>query len=393
MKIAINGAGVAGPTLAYWLERSGHEPTLIERAPTFRTGGYIIDFWGVGYSIAERMGLIEPIRQRGYLVEEVRLVKANGRASGFSAEVFGRMTGNRFTSIPRGDLAATIFEAVANKVETLFGDSVAEIRDTGAGVDVRLESGANRTFDLLVGADGLHSQVRRLAWGEQERFERPLGYYVAAFETEGYPRRDENVYVSYAEPGRSISRFSMRGDRTLFLLVFAASDLRSPEPEDDATQRAALHSVFDASGWEARDILGVLDRTEEIYFDRVSQIEVPEWSKGRSVLIGDAAACPSLLAGEGTGLAMTEAYVLAGELHRAGGDVAAALSAYETRLRPFIAAKQKSARAFASFFAPKTAFGVWLRRAATKLMAIPPLADLLMGNSVKDDFDLPDFEI
>lgn len=393
MKIGICGAGIAGPTLAYWLHRSGHEPTLIERSPKFRAGGYIIDFWGVGYSVAERMGLIELIRRRGYQVQEVRLVKDDGAtAGGFSADVFRRMTHDRFTSIPRGDLAAIIFEAVKDKVETLFDNTVTEIHDSGSEVEVRLEGGAGRRFDLLVGADGLHSRVRRLAWGEQERFERPLGYYVAAFETTGYPRRDENVYLSYAEPGRSISRFSMRDNRTLFLLVFAASHLQSPEPRDEAACKAALHSVFGASSWETRDILKALDGAADVYFDRVSQIEVPDWSKGRLVLLGDAAACPSLLAGEGTGIAMTEAYVLAGELHRAGGDVAEAVTAYESRLRPFLLAKQKSARAFASSFAPKTAFGIWLRQVATMLMVIPPLADLLIGGSVKDDFDLPDYK-
>ena len=140
-------------------------------------------------------------------------------------------------------------------------------------------------------------------------------------------------------------------------------------------------------------MLDAMDDTAEIYLDRVSQADVPQWSKGRTVLIGDAAACPSLLAGEGTGLAMTEAYLLAGELAASGGDIPAAFDAYEKRLRPFIEEKQKSARAFASSIAPKTEFGIWLRNMATHLMVIPPLADLLIGDTVKDDFDLPDYGI
>ncbi len=394
MKIAIQGAGVVGPTLAFWLLRGGHEVTLIEQAPYFRAGGYVIDFWGLGYTIAERMGLIEAVRAHGYQVEEVRLVNERGaRVGGFSADVFGRMTKGRFTSLPRGDLARIIFDAVQDKVETRFGDSVAAISDASDGVDVTLESGATRRFDLLVGADGLHSRVRSLLWGAQTAFERPMGFYVAAFRASGYPRRDENVYLSYAEPGRSIARFSMRNDETLFLFIFAAARLPGAEPHDDAGRKAALKAIFGASGWEAREILEALESADtELYFDRVSQIEVLHWSLGRTVLLGDAAACVSLLAGEGTGLGMTEAYVLAGELQRAAGDIPAALKAYEARLRPFLLKKQASARALASSFAPATGFGIWVRQAVTRLMVFPPVADFFMGRSLRDDFDLPDYE-
>ena len=393
MKIAISGAGVAGPALAFWLHRVGHEPTLIEHAPRFRSGGYVIDFWGVGYDVADRMGLIGPIHSAGYDVKEVRLVNARGnRTGGFSVDIFRHLTRGRYTSLARGDLAKVIYDCVRDKVEALFGDTVASIKDTGSDVVVGLASGASRRFDLIVGADGLHSEVRRLVWGEHRLFERALGYHVAAFEVTGYPHRDPDVYVSYAEPGLSISRFAMRDDRSLFLLVFADERLVGPAPHDDAGRRAALRSVFGRCGWETPEILRALDRAQEVYFDQVSQIEVPDWSRGRAVLVGDAAACPSLLAGEGTGLALTEAYVLAGELQRAAGDVGQAFRGYEDRLRGFVAGKQKSARQFASSFAPRTAFGIWLRNVATKLMVIPPIADRLLGDSVKDDFVLPDYK-
>ena len=394
MKIGICGAGVAGPALAFFLRRSGHQPTLIERARSFRAGGYILDFWGVGYSVIERMSLIGQVRDRGYQIREIRLVGDDGRkVGGFSAGVFDRMTHGRFTSVPRGDLAGAIFDAVKDEVETVFGDTVASIAETGGKVEIELASGAHREFDMMVGVDGLHSKVRQLVWGEQERYERPLGYYVAAFRTVGYPHRQENVYVTFSEPGRSMSRVSLRDDRTLFLLVFSASHLPDGEPQNVPDRKATLRRVFGKSGWEASAILDALEEAEDLYFDRVSQIEVPSWSQGRTVLVGDAAACPSLLAGEGSSLAIAEAYVLAGELKRAEGDIETALAAYETRMRPFLARKQKAARKFAPSFAPETAFGVWLRRAATKLMVVPPIADLLIGNSVGDDFELPDYAI
>ncbi|MDF0601844.1 FAD-binding domain [Psychromarinibacter sp. C21-152] len=390
MRIGISGAGIAGPTLAWWLERAGHAPTLIERAPALRTGGYIIDFWGAGYTVAERMGLMDRIHARGYRLEELRLVDRHGRrAGGFSADVFHRATGGRFVSLPRGDLAAAIHGDL-QRTETVFGRSVAELAPQDDRVGVTLDDGTAHEFDLLVGADGLHSQVRALGWGPQDRYERTLGYYVAAFETAGYPHRDPDVYVSHLAPQRSLSRFSLQGDRTMVLLVFSADLLDGPEPRDAAGRRALLHDVFGGCGWEAPEILRHLDGAEDLYFDRVSQIEIPEWHRGRTVLIGDAAACASLLAGEGTGLAMTEAYVLAAELQRAGADMPAALAAYETRLRDFIAGKQRAARGLASSFAPNSAFAVRLRQLATRLMRVGPLADLMIGRMLRDDVDLPD---
>ncbi|MEZ5998345.1 MAG: FAD-binding domain [Hyphomonas sp.] len=392
MKIAISGAGVAGPSLAHWLLKTGHEPTLIEESPRFRAGGYVIDFWGVGYDMAEKMGILPEAMARGYQVQEVRLVKESGaKAAGFSADVFRRMTHDRFTSLPRGELAEVIFNSVKDKAETLFGETITAIEDHGDGVSVTLQTGGRREFDLVVGADGLHSNVRHLVWGEQAAFEKPVGFHVAAFECPGYPHRDEDVYVSFAQPGLSISRFAMRDDRTLVLFIFENERMTQPLPHDVATKKAILHDIFGNMGWEAREMLDAMDDTAEVYFDRVSQAVVPAWSKGRVALLGDAAACPSLLAGEGTGLAMTEAYVLAGELKQAGGDFRTAFETYETRLRPFLEEKQKSALAFASSFAPKTEFGIWLRNVATHLLVIPPLADLLIGGSVKDDFDLPDY--
>ena len=221
MRIAINGAGIAGPTLAYWLERTGHEVLLVESAPALRTGGYVIDFWGIGYDIAERMGLVPRIRGLGYQVREVRFVDRTGRKSaGFPAEVVARTMRGRFTSLRRSDLAATIYSALDGRVETIFGDSIAGIEDRGRCMRVTFDRSPARAVDLVVGADGLHSRVRRLAFGAEADFEAPLGYAVAAFEAEGYQPRDELTFVTYGVPGRQISRFALRGNATLFLCVF-----------------------------------------------------------------------------------------------------------------------------------------------------------------------------
>jgi 2-polyprenyl-6-methoxyphenol hydroxylase-like FAD-dependent oxidoreductase len=394
MRVAINGAGIAGPCLAYWLQRSGHEVVLIEKAPQFRTGGYAVDFWGVGYTVAERMGILPEVRERGYTFRELRIVDERGRkVGGFSTEVLLQSMKGRFTSVPRGDLAVAIYRTIENRVETLFGNSISAIDEHATGVLVSFEHGAAREFDLVIGADGLHSIVRDLVFGPERQFEKQLGYRVATFEVEGYRPRDELVGVTYTTPGRQVGRFALRGDRTMFAFLFSSEKLTSPEPLNAKERKAVLHQVFADAGWECRQILQAMDPISDVYYDRVSQIRMDRWSKGRVVLIGDAAACVSLLAGEGAGLAMTEAYVLAGELNRAGPDYQAAYRRYEQQLRPFVEGKQKSARYFASAFVPKTRFGVWLRNQVTKLMAFPPIAHYFFLRQLRKDFDLPNYDV
>lgn len=367
MKVAISGAGVAGAALAHWLQRTGHTPTVIERAPKFRTGGYMIDFWGVGYQVAKRMGITDQIAAAGYHMEHVRSVGPTGKVKAdLGVDVFRRMVGDDFTSLPRGDLAAAIYTTIEDQVETIFDDSIATIDEHRDGVRLTFERTAPRDFDLVIGADGLHSNVRRLVFGPERDFEHYLGCKVAACVVDGYRPRDERSYVLYNTVDRQLARFALRGDRTMFLFVFG--DV----------------------GWESRDILAALDDVEDLYFDVVSQIRMDRWSRGRVLLIGDAAGCISLLGGEGTGLAITEAYVLAGELARAGGDHRRAFDAYEKRLRPFIEGKQASAAKFIWFFATRTRFGLWFRNVAMRTMNFGPLATLFAG-SVRDDFELPDY--
>ncbi len=392
MKIAIVGAGIAGPTLAYWLWRYGHEPTLIEKAARLRTGGYVVDFWGGGYAVAERMGLAAELHAKGYAVQEVRLVDQHSRkVGGFSAELFRRNLGGRFATVPRGDLAAMIYRCIDHRAETLFGESVSAITQHDSGVRVTLERGRSRQFDLLVGAGGIHSPVRDLVFGPESRFETDLGYRVAAFEAEGYQPRDELVYLAYTMPGRMIARFAMRGDKTLFLFVFTTDHMSGSDPQDVSQAKTTLHQVFGNAGWECPAILRKLDGAADVYFDRVSQIVMDQWSDGRVALIGDAAAAVSLLAGEGAGLAMVQAYILAGELNRAGANHQDAFRRYERRLRPIVEARQRSARGFAATFAPKTALGLWTRNQASKLLNIPRLPDWVVRREFRDDIPLPEY--
>ena len=390
MKIAISGAGVAGPALAYWLHRTGHEPTLIERAPRFRTGGYVVDFWGVGYDVAEKMGIREAVHDAGYQVESVRSVGADGRiAANLGVDAFRRVARGRFTSVPRGDLAAAIYAAIESRVETIFGDSICMVNEHSDGVCLTFESGRAREFDLVVGADGLHSNVRGLVFGPESQFDHYLGCMVAAWVVDGYRPRDELVYVTHSRPGRSVGRFTLRGNRTMFLFVFHSE--HPHEVGDAATGKARLRREFADVRWELPQIPTTLDDVDDLYFDVVSQIRLERWSRGRVALVGDAAACVSLLAGEGTGLAMTEAYVLAGELHGAKGDHRQAFDAYEARMRGFVIGKQSSAGKLIPVFATQTRMGIRLRDLVMRAMNFDPVGDLLVGRSLRDTFVLPDY--
>jgi 2-polyprenyl-6-methoxyphenol hydroxylase-like FAD-dependent oxidoreductase len=388
MKIAISGAGVAGPSLAHWLHRTGHEPTLIEQAPQFRTGGYVIDFWGVGYRVAQLMGIEAAIRDAGYQVQSIRYVGSDNqiRAS-LGVDAF-RPADDRLTSLPRGDLAAAIYATIEHDVETLFGDSITAINEHPEGVSVSFAQAKTRDFDLVIGADGLHSNVRRLTFGPESDVEHYLGCLVAACVVEGYRPRDELVYVTYSQPRRSVGRFTLRGDRTMFLFVFRSEQAADP---GEPAARKALRREFGDAGWECPHILAALDGVDDLYFDVVSQIRLDRWSRGRTVLVGDAAACVSLLAGEGTGLAMTEAYVLVGELLCAQGDYRRAFDAYEARLRRFVEGKQAAAQKFLPVFATQTRLGIAFRHLVMRTLNFRPLADLILARSLRDDFELPDY--
>ncbi|MBX3136291.1 FAD-binding domain [Candidatus Obscuribacterales bacterium] len=387
--VLISGAGIAGPTLAYWLLQHGFQPTIVEQAPSLRTSGYVIDFWGVGYDVAGKMDVLADLNKKGYHAKEVLLVDKHGRrAGGFSTDIFTSNLDGRFVSLLRGDLAETLYRSIEGRVEVIFGDCIKSIRMTEEAAEVEFDGGAKRNFDLVAGADGLHSVVRSIAFGAEEQFEKKLGYSVAAFSVEGYEPRDEDVYVCYSSPGKQIARFALRDNITVFFLIFRDSN---PEQygRDQATSK--VETILNDDNWECKKILRALHNANDLYFDSVSQIIMPSWSKERAVLVGDAAFCPSLLAGQGSALAMAGSYVLAGELKRASGDHKIAFAAYEKRLRAFIEKKQKGAENFGKWFAPDTQFAVFLRNQITKLFAIPFFADKFVRDTIADELRLPDY--
>jgi 2-polyprenyl-6-methoxyphenol hydroxylase-like FAD-dependent oxidoreductase len=320
----------------------------------------------------------------------MRIVDDRGkRVTGFGTKVFRELTGGRYVTLGRSNLSQLLVEKVRGTIELIFDNEIVGLQERADCVQVQFRHAGQRRFDLVIGADGLHSGVRRLAFGPQQQFEKQLGYVVAAFEALGYRPRDEDIYVMYSRAGRMLGRFTLRDDRTLFLFVFAADTGSLPTTLD--RQKEVLRAKYSDAEWECPRILDALDRTHELYFDRVSQIRMESWSRGRVALAGDAAFCVSLMAGQGSALGMLAAYVLAGELVGAGGRHEEAFGKYEAFLRPYINTKQLAAKRFAAAFAPKTLWGLWWRNHVIKAFAVPGLARFALGRDIGDTLSLPDY--
>jgi 2-polyprenyl-6-methoxyphenol hydroxylase-like FAD-dependent oxidoreductase len=391
MEVLISGAGIAGPCLAWWLLRDDHKVTIVEKAPSLRTGGYIIDFWGKGYDLADRMGLMPRLEKVGYHVKDVHFLGAGGKPrGGFQVSVLDRITHGRFISLPRGELSRALFEAVEGRVTAVFGDEIAAIEEDRDGAKVRFASGSEAFYDLVVGAEGIHSRTREIVFGPEDRYERFLGYNFAAYTIAGYPQRDPDAYLMYGEPGRQAARFTLHGGASLALLIW-----RDPAgqaiPHGDAEQKALIRRQFAGAGWEVPALLDGLAEASDLYLDRVSQIRMERWHEGTVALLGDAAYAPSFLAGQGSALAMIGGYVLAGELKRSGGDVPLALADYQRRLHGFMLSKQEAAIGMAPSFVPKSELGLRVRQVATKFLGVGWIANFLIGRSLRDQIELPEY--
>jgi 2-polyprenyl-6-methoxyphenol hydroxylase-like FAD-dependent oxidoreductase len=325
-EVLISGAGLAGPALAHQLHRHGFRPTVVERAPALRDGGYKVDIRGAATDVLKRMGLYGAARAADTGMRHVTYVNRDGRRiARLDADLLMGRRGDDL-EVMRTDLTRILYDATAADVDYVFGDSIATLTDGPDGVDVTFESGATRRFDLVVGADGLHSVTRRLAMGEVPL--RHLGAHIAIFDVPNELGLDREE-VFYTEPGRMVFAYATGPDAPAKVGLVFGSD----EPRLD---REVLAEKFAGMGWQVPRFLEVLRDTEEVYFDSLSQVELPRYSAGRVVLLGDAAHCPSPSAGQGTSMALVGAYLLAAELAAAGGDHRAAFDAYEARLRPYV---------------------------------------------------------
>lgn len=396
--ILVSGAGIAGPTLAFWLKRYGFDPTVVERAPEPREGGYFFHLHGAnGIEVLKRMGVWPAVLEKRRIDRETIFVDASNvpiaKLDTASATAEVEPTGVQVT-IRRADLARVVYEHTKDSVEYVFGDSIRSLSEDAEGIGVAFESGRTRRFDLVVGADGLHSRVRTLAFGDETRFRRYLGHYVAAFAVHDYPL-EYGVDVGYTVPGKVAALGGIKDNRALAYFVFKQPD--EPDYGAHGTERQK-QLVFDAwrgEGWEVPKLLEEMKTADDFYFDSVSQIRMDRWSKGRVVLVGDAAYCPSLLSGYGSQLALAGAYILAGELKATGGDYRGAFRAYERELRPFVEQKQKNPERAVHQFVPGSALGLRIRNLALKLVSAPFVSRLVIkmtyGRLLRESFTLKDY--
>ncbi|WP_242895430.1 FAD-dependent monooxygenase [Actinomadura litoris] len=345
-RVLVAGASVAGPALAHWLRRRGAEVTVVERAPELRPGGQAVDARGVAREVIGRMGLDAAVRAACTDTAGAHTVDAGGQVlETFHADDDG---GDGFIAdieILRGDLAQVLYDDTREGVEYIFGDRIAGLTQDADGVDVVFAGGDRRRFDLVVGADGLHSELRAMAFGPHERFLRHLGHVLAFYSVPNEFGLDRWLLEHQDQgSGRSVLlRPIQDATRAMAMFYLAAPDF-DVDHRDIAAQKALLRERMAGLGWLAPDVLAHLDDTPDFYLDQVAQVVMDRWSSGRVVLLGDAAFSSSPMSGQGTGLALVGAYVLAGELAAAGWDPGAGFARYEARMRPFVEANQEIGR-------------------------------------------------
>jgi 2-polyprenyl-6-methoxyphenol hydroxylase-like FAD-dependent oxidoreductase len=371
MRVLISGASIAGPVLAYWLTRHGFDVTVVERAPTLRkTGGHAVDLFRPAMEISEKMGVLPRIEALTTGTDRMTIYR-EGRPRPTVVDLT-KLTGvasDRHVEIMRDDLSEIYYDAARDDVEYLFGDSITAIEHDG---EVTFERAPARRFDVVVGADGLHSNVRRLVFGEEATLARFLGGYLAVVSA---PKSlaHHNEMLGHLGVGRLAAVYTADPlDDARVVFMFRSKEELDYDHHDSLAQKELLRGAFAGMHPQVDDWLGELDRTPAFYFDSITQLRMDRWSRRRVTLVGDAGYCPGPAVGGSTSLAVLGAYVLAGELARAGGDTLRAFAAYELQMREPVHLSRTFARGAAKTIIPGSRAGVWALTRGVRLVSLMP---------------------
>jgi 2-polyprenyl-6-methoxyphenol hydroxylase-like FAD-dependent oxidoreductase len=377
MHVLISGAGIAGLTLAYALQRRGIESTVIEKSPSLRTEGYMVDFFGSGYDAAEKLGLLPDLEEIHYGIARLSFLDGTGREKySLAYPDVRKLFDGRHFNFMRGDLERVLHSKLGDRAEVRFGVEIDAVEQTDAGCVAALSDGSSIRASIVVGADGIHSKVRALCFGPEPRFLRYLNLNTAAFiiDHPSEPLPDLNAFSTVTTPGRQVGVYPIRGGRLATFFIYSSRTL--PQHLSQSTARTELRNAYQGMNWIVPELLRRMEESS-IYFDSVSQIAMPAWSNGRIGLVGDAAYCVSLIAGQGASLAVAGGLILAEELSNAGDDIQGALLRYERRLRPAIEKKQAAGQSMAKWFVPTNSLRLAVRDVFMRLMTLGLIRRLL----------------
>lgn len=340
-KVLISGSGIAGSTLAFWLNHYGFGTTIIEQSPAPRLGGQAVDIRGVALTVVAHMGLSRQIMRKRTRMRGMTILDRDGDAISRSSEATfssGRLDSGD-VELLREDLVQLLYERTSGGTRYMFNDSIAAIDERADGSQVTFESAPPSAFDLVIGADGLHSGVRALVFGNEEQFSVPLGMQTAIFSSPNFLAIDDwQIWLRGGDAGYGI--YPVRDNRELRITLGYPTHGGDFDCHDVIRQKHRAAAQLAHLRWKTPEVIDAMWAAEDFYTDAMAQIHMPYWSKGRVALLGDAAHCASPLSGQGTSLALVGAYVMAGELARSRDDHRAAFDRYEERMRPFVLRNQ-----------------------------------------------------
>lgn len=374
----ISGASIAGLSAAWWLRHTGWDVTVVERAPAFRDGGQNVDVRGVAKQVLGRMGLTEAVRAANTTETGTVLVDADGRVTATLPD--GPDGATAELEVLRGDLARTVRDALPEGVAFVFGERITDVDDTRPGhVTVTTTAGRELRADLLVVAEGVRSTTRALVFDHPgDVGERDLGVTMA-FGTIPRTDSDDRRWRWYnAVGGRQVHLRPDPYDTTRAILAWAGDD-DGVTGSDRATVRAGLEERFADAGWQSRRVLDGFASSDDVYVDRLTQVRMPVWRRGRVAVVGDAAWCVTPMGGGGASLALTSGYVLAASVTGHSSDRAdldRALAAFDDWMRPLVDDVQGIPRGIVRFAYPRSRLGLALRHVADKVLLEGPLQGL-----------------